>query len=494
MRHFITTISTQIGRQPYLIFIMACFVLEIALVVFFSNGAGADDAEQLANSSFLAWGYGGSQPPLYTWLTILVTKIFGTHLLSLQLLKFSLLASLFLSVYTAMRKLGASIPVASAAMMGLFLLPQIGWESQRALTHSVLGTAGCGWTFLALIHYVQKTSFTRALLLGLAMAVALLGKFNTVFFIVALLAACFSLTDFRRILWQPRFIIVPLVTCVCMSPIIFWLFTHGDALTIRAGKLAIGAGDTPVFDRISGLWHLTIKTVSFTVLVTVATFICVFLVKKRKKREEQSHPNNIGEALLRRLIFFGLLAVAVFIVASGATQIKDRWLQPILFLVPAFLSLILARYGRFALVAFSRLGLVVACLAPVALALYTSGIFSRHDVPANQLDYAHIYAHVIANQPIKQVLGTDAQIGGNMRLFQPNLTILHDEIPDVSKKLAIPFVMLWTGTAETPEHLGNIVTQAGISLTPHIHHVQVDFVNAKTAKVDIYYAYYHALY
>jgi len=96
--HIGRQVSCQIGRQSYLIFIIAYFALEIAIMVLFSNGAGTDDAEQLANSNFWALGYGGSQPPLYTWLTILVTKIFGTHLFSLQLLKFSLLASLFLSV------------------------------------------------------------------------------------------------------------------------------------------------------------------------------------------------------------------------------------------------------------------------------------------------------------------------------------------------------------------------------------------------------------
>ncbi len=172
-----------LGLPWAVIFVLCYFVFQTILVTAVSNGAGLDDAEQLANIGYLEWGYGGSQPPLYTWITNLAASVLGTSMLTLQIVKFSILASLFLSVYGGMRLLGFSRLVASASMLGLFLIPQIGWESQRALTHSVAGTAGCGWAFLAFAWHMRARHAGSAAALGIAMAAAILGKFNASFFL-----------------------------------------------------------------------------------------------------------------------------------------------------------------------------------------------------------------------------------------------------------------------------------------------------------------------
>lgn len=123
------TEKTIFGLPWAVLFVLLYFVFQTLWVSFVSNGVGVDDAEQLANSSYLDWGYGGSQPPLYTWITSLTTSLLGTSMLTLQLIKFSILASLFISVFAGLRLLGFSQSVASAGMLGLFLIPQIGWES-----------------------------------------------------------------------------------------------------------------------------------------------------------------------------------------------------------------------------------------------------------------------------------------------------------------------------------------------------------------------------
>lgn len=121
-------------------------------------------------------------------------------MLTLQIVKFSLLASLFLSVYGAMKLFGFSRMVASASMLGLFLIPQIGWESQRALTHSVAGTAGCGWALLAFAWHMRARHAGSAAALGAAMAAALLGKFNASFFLIMLIVTGLLMPEYRRIL------------------------------------------------------------------------------------------------------------------------------------------------------------------------------------------------------------------------------------------------------------------------------------------------------
>jgi len=546
-----------------ILFIVGYFLCEIVLVSYLSNGAGLDDAEQLANSRFFAWGYGGSQPPLYTWLTILVTHILGTNLISLQLIKFSLLASLFLSIYATMRKLGASVPIATAAMMGLFLLPQIAWESQRALTHSVLATAGCSWTLLAFIHYTQKTTMARAFLLGSAMAVALLGKFNAIFFIIALFTAALSIKHFRTMLKQPSLIFAPLITLVLLAPTLLWIASHGDSMTVRVGKLAIGTGNTPISDRFFALWQLAEKSFYFIAFALLIAVACLFFSRKKIIGAHRVPPimqhhiieHHLATTLLARLVGFGLLAVAVVLIVSGATQVKDRWLQPVLFVFPALLSLWLARYYQLYLERFpstkqnenkklewatqsnevknapehfsdqdgyrldlgkcdktrietrltsprktktapelfTRCCLIVAMIIPIILGFYMQAVPPKNKPPIHQLDYADIYSHVIAGQPIHQILSTNAQIGGNMRLFQPHLEILHLETPDIDQKLQIPFVVLWTGAPAMPAPLETILTNNNIALHPTISHMRVNFVVSKAAGIDLYYAYYPAL-
>ncbi|MCP5810410.1 hypothetical protein NL321_30120, partial [Klebsiella pneumoniae] len=72
----------------------------------------------------LQWGYGGSQPPLYTWINSVAGDILGIRMSTVFLVKFGMLASLFVSVYAGARLLGMRKAVAAAGMVGVFLLPQ----------------------------------------------------------------------------------------------------------------------------------------------------------------------------------------------------------------------------------------------------------------------------------------------------------------------------------------------------------------------------------
>ena len=67
------------------------FAVQVAVRVFISPSLGKDEAEQVLLAQEWAWGY-GSQPPLYTWMAILLFRVFGEGVLALALLKNLLLA------------------------------------------------------------------------------------------------------------------------------------------------------------------------------------------------------------------------------------------------------------------------------------------------------------------------------------------------------------------------------------------------------------------
>ncbi|MGH6862627.1 MAG: glycosyl transferase, partial [Phyllobacterium sp.] len=221
------------SQNPALLFVLVYFAVQIFFLTTISNGAGVDDAEQLAYMGALQWGYGGSQAPLYTWINSMAGNVLGISLFTIYLVKFSMLASMLFSVYFGARLLGIAKPIATAGMLGIFLLPQIAWESQRTLTHSVAGTTGCAWAFLAFAWHMRSSSWLSAALLGLGLAAGLLGKFNAAFFMAALILAGLSIPAYRPVILSRRSIATLLAFSVAIAPTGLWTLAHTENVLSR---------------------------------------------------------------------------------------------------------------------------------------------------------------------------------------------------------------------------------------------------------------------
>lgn len=494
--------------RTVVIFICLYFLFEICVVVLSSNGAGLDDAEQLANISFFDWGYGGSQPPLYTWIVAAAAEIFGTKLLTLQIVKFSLLASLFLSFYAALRKFGFSSLVAAAGMLGLFLVPQIGWETQRALSHSVLGTAGCCYTLLAFACYVIRPKVSLAIMLGIAMAIALMGKFNTVLLIISLFIAGFSITTYRKALMKPAILAAPLVTLLLITPTVIWMIANRIHVVERINKFAIGASGNPLLDRINGVSDLITAAVTFAALPFIVMLICYILNRNCDMPHEKR--NSDAEHLMWRTMLVGLAIILALVLFSGATTVKDRWLQPLLFALPLCLAsaLMHSRAGFYGTRAFGHAGVIFALLIPVGLIFYNTGMTAniqnafnakfgnKHEnkrPPINQLNYKMLYEQVIKSEPVYEILSNSPHIPGNLRIYDPKIKVIHTETPDGAKRLEFPFFVLWTGSPNMPQSIDNVLRKAGIMVRHYVKHKAVNYLSRPDESIDIYYSYYTAL-
>ncbi|WP_198403518.1 glycosyltransferase family 39 protein [Celeribacter ethanolicus] len=80
-------------------------------------------------------GY-GPQLPLYNWLQAISFCLFGTNTFALTIVKNLLLATFYIALFDALKRL---LPdrLALFGTLGAFLLPNMFWESQRAGTHSI---------------------------------------------------------------------------------------------------------------------------------------------------------------------------------------------------------------------------------------------------------------------------------------------------------------------------------------------------------------------
>ncbi len=451
-----------LGLPWAVIFVLCYFVFQTILVTAVSNGAGLDDAEQLANIGYLEWGYGGSQPPLYTWITNLAASVLGTSMLTLQIVKFSILASLFLSVYGGMRLLGFSRLVASASMLGLFLIPQIGWESQRALTHSVAGTAGCGWAFLAFAWHMRARHAGSAAALGIAMAAAILGKFNASFFLAMLIVTGLLVAEYRKVLLSKLSLVTVLAFAVCFGPTAFWMLAHKSSVIARASKFEIGASGNVFSDRLLGVESLVEAAFLFSILALAVAGV-IALIHWRKKTAP-SIPLTAGEQFLRRLIAVGIVIVLAGVVATGANNVKDRWLQPVLFLTPALMASLMARYrtGDRPMIDLAAVSAAVALIVPPVLGYYLT--YGSSNPPYGQLDYRHFYEEVQAKGPFRTILADNAQIPGNLRLFDPGLQVIHPETPDSRGHLIPPLLVMWFGDAAPNDRIATLLQDANIKL------------------------------
>lgn len=454
--------KTFIGLPLAVAFILFYFAFQAILVTVVSNGAGLDDAEQLANISYLDWGYGGSQPPLYTWITSLTASVLGTSMLTLQIVKFGFLASLFVSVYGGMRLLGFSKLVASAAMMGLFLIPQIGWESQRALTHSVASTSGCAWAFLIFAWHMRARNFLSAAAFGIAMAAAVLGKFNASLFILMLVITALSIPDYRKVLFSKLSLIIIAAFAACVTPTGLWMLAHKSSVIARSEKLQIGASGNLFIDRLHGVLSFAEAAFLFSILILAVAGV-ISLIHSRK-RTASVKPYTDGEIFLRRLLVVGMLIVLAGVLLAGVSNIKDRWLQPVLFLTPAVIASLFAQYRRNsrALVDFAIVSTVVAVIVPAVLAYYLT--YGSGNPPYGQLNYRGLYEDINKDGSFKTILTDNAQIAGNFRLFDPSIEVIHPETPYGASKATGNVLVLWFGDAVPNERVSRLINEAQIEL------------------------------
>lgn len=474
-------------------FIIAYFAFEALFVSIISNGAGLDDAELASNISFWNWGYGGSQPPLYTWIAFGVEKLFGLHFFLLQFIKFGILASTFLAVYLGLRFLNVRSVVAGAAMLTLFLLPQIGWESQRALTHSIMGTAGSAYTFAFFCLFARKPSWTRAILLGLACATAILGKYNGVLFLLALFGGAAFTSGFRDVL-KTRYFPAAIVTAIAaIAPAVSYMLAHPDSVVARANKLAMSKSGNFFTDRLTGLSDFFIAALGF---ISVALIIALILAglqtfTNAKVSQLTTEDENRAEHLLFHILVFGVVLIIALVLVLGITNVKDRWLQPLLFLAPPYFTLILSRLGYSLkyVRAYGISGAAAALIVPFVLYINIATAYNRFDPPEQLLDYAKLDKTLRAKGTFDTVLSRRPQLPGNLRLLDPSIKTLHVSSPYVSQRLKRPLMVIWSGNEKLPDDLRSILVKAGMPVDGSIDQVELEFIGDSDVKRTISYLY-----
>ena len=385
-----------------------------------SGTADKDQAEQLILSQAFQLGY-SSKPPLYTYIVKALFYVTGPGLAPLLVLKAILLSLFAGSIITLGRQFRFTTHQHLVALASLVFIPQIIWESQRDLTHSVLVTTIAAATLLQFVRIRRSPTTLNYVALGALAGLGLISKYNYAMFLTALLLAAAAVPQYRSVLRNRGILAALPVALLISTPHMFWLLSNLELATGSVSKLHIGDGNFA-----AGLASAAVAALAF---LTPLLVFALFLIPSPVKGSLQEKIRHVDSRLLLNLLIATLIVVAVFVMASGAQQIKDRWYQPLLFYVPLIIAM-LATPTRAGLKWYLGLGVVFAVIVSLALPGRTTFAafldkYSRPNIPYPELlaSMAHL------NRKPGFVLAETNVLGGNSRPVFPDAVI---QVPSYS--------------------------------------------------------------
>jgi len=319
---------TAFRSLPFLLALLLYFTLHVLLRVTLSGTLDYDEAEQAMLAQWLLPGY-TEQPPLYSWLQYGLFQLFGETVLAVSLLKNTLLFLTYLFTFLAAKEILKSERTAILATVSLLLLPQIGWESQRDMTHTTLvvcAAAATLWQGLLLLH---QRSWLRYCLFGLTLAVGILSKSNYLVFLVVFLITLLSFPEGRAMIFSRKFGVALLVGIVSASPYLLWMTDHQQILLSTTHKFKQGR------EHYYLQGPLSLLRSSLLFLAPLLVFSLTLFPAIRKKQAVEVH--DFGRHFIARYIVVLFLVVLIIVLLFQVGYVKDRWLQPLLFAFPIFL-------------------------------------------------------------------------------------------------------------------------------------------------------------
>jgi 4-amino-4-deoxy-L-arabinose transferase-like glycosyltransferase len=341
--------------------------------------------------------------------------------------------------------------LATIATLGLITFPQVGYEAQRDLTHTVAVLFSACLFVCFFFRALQRPTLLNYAATGLAIGFGILSKYN--FALLPLAAALALLPDqrLRARLFDPRILVMLAVAALAALPHALWLVEHlGEATGRTLIKLTAESGESRAHQLAAGLLSLASALAAF-VVPTLLVFLVTFggsLTRSWRARSEWTR-------LIGRM-FAILLGLLVIVVLAGASDIKDRWLLPLFFLLPIYLCAKIEASGEpfpRAARSFGAIVIAIMILVPAVLLLRpviggAAGYYGKQNVP-----YGPALAEILGSntRAPSYIVVEDQQIAGNFRLHAPDLPVVmpgYDYLgAPVIRDPSAPVLVIWRSSS-----------------------------------------------
>ena len=437
----------QLERRPGAVFLLIAgyFLLNVIVRLLLPHSLELDEAEQVFLSQWLAFGY-GPQPPFYNWFQQVFFALFGTSVVTLSIAKNLMLFLSYLFYGLTAFRLLSDKRLAVVAVLGLITIPQISFEAQRDLAHTVAVIFSTSLFFYVLVCTIQRPTAARYALTGLAIGLGVISKYNFVLVPIGALVAMVSDPALRRHVFDRRMVLTILVAALVVLPHGLWVLDHLEIATEstldKLGEDEIGGGIAQIAD---GGVSLILAVLGFSA-VTTAVLFALF----GKGMTAALKTGMVWTRLIERTVIFCLTAILLMIVFGGAEHIKDRWLTPILLPLPLYLCLKAEAGGLQVNRAFRgmvTIALVVMIAIPavlygrVAFAPVT-GVYKKLNVP-----FSALMTTLSAQALPSLIIAEDDHLAGNLRFRQQSVPVqsaIHSGFaPDIEWTTSRPGLLIW---------------------------------------------------
>lgn len=435
------------GARIFLGLLAAYFTLQLGLRLAIGGALETDEAEMVLLTPGFRLGY-GPQLPLYSWLQAASFAIFDKTTFALAILKNLMLFGTYALTFAALRPL-LPLRLAVAGTLGLALLPDVFWEGQRATTHSVALMLMIAATFAAASSLLRRGRSADYLLLGLALGLGSLSKYNYALVPVALALAGLTLPPVRARLADRRILATLAVALALVAAPALWMLRHPELAFASGYKLTVGKAEAEAMPWLSGLAE------SFEGIAAglgLAALVAAALGLSLRSRAAAPLPEP-GEAFVRLLSRAALIGFALFlagVIVAGATHVTPRWLLPVFVLAAPPLLVRAVAMAR--PVAFRGLLGVVAVLA--ALTVVGMAGARLYGPARGAVDFADVEAALAPFAPGSTPILADFYVGGNLALRNPDWQVATFLPTRPQPAPGAPVLVLTRGAPDLEELLG----------------------------------------
>lgn len=423
-----------------LLLLAVYYLLHVALRTLVSDSLHLDEAEQLIVTQEWRLGY-GSQPPLYNWIQKLFFSLLGPSVLALALLKNLLLFGIAGLTLLSAQEVFRDPSEATDAMLALYLVPGLVWESQRDQTHLVLATFLSAAMFFLVLRLVRSRQTWLFPACGVVAGMGVLAKYNFALVLGSLTLATAFLREFRKAM-SARGALLFLGGFLAVTAAHFgWMSNHWDLVMSQSKSFGLRP-ESPWVAAMLGLAQVLFRIVEYCA-APVLVFAAYRLIEGRRAVGAVANP--AGLKLLQRTLLIGLGLVVVIAMAFQVTRLKARWLQPLLIVLP----IVLVAAVRPRLTAAGRWRLAVSVcgvMLVVPVLLYGRVVAAGLTGKTTSLNQPYAaWAGELRDTgfTLGNILANDKTLAGNLKLQFPDSRVVMPEFIDVSLLTNAPVLIVW---------------------------------------------------
>jgi len=388
--------------------------LAIICISYMKVALELEDAEQAFYSQWWRLTY-DDQPPIYTWLQILVNKLFGVTKFSFSFLRALLFSGTIVSLYFFGKQYLKNKEQAVLAVILLALVPVFIDFTFRRLSHTSLLCLSVVLTFVFIQCLIHRKSTFNYFLLGLVISLGILTKYNYFLMLGALLLAIPFNSSLKKIILNKRILVTITLVMILIFPHFYDLLSSSYFVDELHKSVAVKTNTNikntiPVISSFLAFF----KSI-FNLILPLFIFFGILFWRKKVL------VNTAESSWLKHVFIAQVVVLLVVFVSMSIVKAHTRWLLPLFIpYVVLLLSLVkikdLNKYVNYGFIFFLFIIFVQTIRTPIEKVLKIPS--------AVHYSYNEISEDLNTNFKKKQWVLPDVTYAGNIRFLNPEREVL----------------------------------------------------------------------